>query len=349
MAPAILASPAIVTFEERPPDIVNNVASLGFGLDDLIARNKIHIEHVAVDPPNSPKSATMILKPCSFGWSWPFNRWGRSGSCSTPSRACSPHFQTPQSCEPKSAACSTGSRSVSSPRSSPRSGARERSPARAWRSTSPIVFFCWIIGPEPDIHPPAPHREVSRHRSWHQRISISDRRRRLQRASGERARSRHKVFEERISTGIPDLDAMLAGGGFHRGSSILVSGVAGSGKSSLAASFVDAACRNGENALYFSLRNPPSRWCETCIRSESTSSPTWTRANSTMSRRGRRSTASNAPRDHVARNCAVKAETRRPRPDLRLRFVGTRGRNPGHAAQNGRFSKSRGVTGVLPI
>ena len=63
----------------------------------------------------------------------------------------------------------------------------------------------------------------------------------------------HKVFEDRISSGIPDLDNMLAGGGFHRGSSILVSGVAGSGKSSVAASFAEAACAAGERALIFSF------------------------------------------------------------------------------------------------
>ncbi|MGH7064919.1 MAG: circadian clock protein KaiC, partial [Stellaceae bacterium] len=63
----------------------------------------------------------------------------------------------------------------------------------------------------------------------------------------------HKVFEDRISSGIADLDDMLAGGGFYRASSILVSGVAGSGKSAVAASFVDAACTAGERALYFSF------------------------------------------------------------------------------------------------
>jgi len=63
----------------------------------------------------------------------------------------------------------------------------------------------------------------------------------------------HKVFEERISSGVPDLDAMLTGGGFHRGSSVLLSGVAGSGKSSLGLCFADAACRRGERALYLSF------------------------------------------------------------------------------------------------
>jgi circadian clock protein KaiC len=63
----------------------------------------------------------------------------------------------------------------------------------------------------------------------------------------------HKVFEDRISTGVPDLDAMLTGGGFYRGSSILLTGVAGSGKSSLACKMADAACQRGERALYLSF------------------------------------------------------------------------------------------------
>ncbi|MEY9281204.1 circadian clock protein KaiC [Bradyrhizobium yuanmingense] len=63
----------------------------------------------------------------------------------------------------------------------------------------------------------------------------------------------HKVFDERISTGVPDLDAMLTGGGFYRGSSILLTGVAGSGKSSLACMMADAACKRGECALYLSF------------------------------------------------------------------------------------------------
>jgi circadian clock protein KaiC len=63
----------------------------------------------------------------------------------------------------------------------------------------------------------------------------------------------HQVARGRISTGIKELDAMLGGKGFHRGSSILISGTAGTGKSSLAAAFVDAACRRGERCMYFAF------------------------------------------------------------------------------------------------
>ncbi len=60
----------------------------------------------------------------------------------------------------------------------------------------------------------------------------------------------HTASNQKISTGVPRLDAMLGGKGFYRGTSILVSGGAGTGKSSLAAHFVQAACRRGERALY---------------------------------------------------------------------------------------------------
>jgi circadian clock protein KaiC len=63
----------------------------------------------------------------------------------------------------------------------------------------------------------------------------------------------HPAPIDRISTGIPRLDTMLDGKGFYRGSSILVTGTAGTGKSSLAAHFVDAACRRGERCLYFAF------------------------------------------------------------------------------------------------
>ena len=58
------------------------------------------------------------------------------------------------------------------------------------------------------------------------------------------------VSNERVSTGIPRLDGMLGGQGYYRGSSVLISGTAGTGKTSLAAYFADAACRRGERCLY---------------------------------------------------------------------------------------------------
>ncbi|HEV7515517.1 MAG TPA: circadian clock protein KaiC [Thermoanaerobaculia bacterium] len=64
---------------------------------------------------------------------------------------------------------------------------------------------------------------------------------------------KHAASRERVSTGVPQLDAMLGGGGYYRGSSVLVSGTAGSGKSSLSAHFAAAACKRGERCVYFAF------------------------------------------------------------------------------------------------
>lgn len=69
----------------------------------------------------------------------------------------------------------------------------------------------------------------------------------------------HKARKERISTGVSTLDAMIEGGGYYRGSSILVSGSAGTGKSTLAAAFLAAACARGERALLFAYEESASQ------------------------------------------------------------------------------------------
>jgi circadian clock protein KaiC len=69
----------------------------------------------------------------------------------------------------------------------------------------------------------------------------------------------HKASRERISTGIPRLDAMLGGQGFYRGSTILLTGPPGSGKTSVGAHFAHAAAQRGERALYFAFEESPNQ------------------------------------------------------------------------------------------
>ena len=66
------------------------------------------------------------------------------------------------------------------------------------------------------------------------------------------------VSQERISTGVMGLDEMLGGHGVFQGSAVLVSGTSGTGKTTIAASFADAACRRGENVLFFSFEESSS-------------------------------------------------------------------------------------------
>jgi circadian clock protein KaiC len=80
----------------------------------------------------------------------------------------------------------------------------------------------------------------------------------------------------RVSTGIPGLDAMLGKLGVFRGSSVLVSGTAGTGKSSVAAAFAEAACRRGDRALYFAFEESASQFMRN-MRSVGVHLERWTR------------------------------------------------------------------------
>ena len=69
----------------------------------------------------------------------------------------------------------------------------------------------------------------------------------------------HAASTERVSTGVPQLDTMLGGDGVYRGSTVLVSGTAGTGKTSLAAHFAHAACGRNERCLMFAFEESPSQ------------------------------------------------------------------------------------------
>jgi circadian clock protein KaiC len=69
----------------------------------------------------------------------------------------------------------------------------------------------------------------------------------------------HQASTERVSTGVRELDDMMGGKGFYRGTSILLSGAAGTGKTTLASSFIDAACKRGERCLYFAFEESTSQ------------------------------------------------------------------------------------------
>ena len=67
----------------------------------------------------------------------------------------------------------------------------------------------------------------------------------------------HDASTERVSSGIPDLDTMLEGKGYYKGASILVSGMAGSGKSTVSAHFANSVCESGQRCIYFAMEESP--------------------------------------------------------------------------------------------
>jgi circadian clock protein KaiC len=69
----------------------------------------------------------------------------------------------------------------------------------------------------------------------------------------------HTISDEAVPTGVKDLDAMLGIGGYFKGSSILISGLAGTGKSTFGAAFASASCGRGERCLYFAFEESPDQ------------------------------------------------------------------------------------------
>ena len=69
----------------------------------------------------------------------------------------------------------------------------------------------------------------------------------------------HKASSDRIPTGIARLDEMLGGQGVYRGSSVLISGSAGSGKSTISAKFAETTCSDGERAILFAYEESPEQ------------------------------------------------------------------------------------------
>lgn len=243
-----------VSFEERPSDIVENVASLGFDLDALIEAEKVVIEHIEVDPSEVAEIGDFDLEGLFLRLELAIDSIGAKRVVLDTIESLFSAFtnQAVLRAEIRRLFDWLKDRGLTTVITGERGdGALTR------QGLEEYVSDCVLL---------LDHRVQNQ---------ISTRRLRIVKYRGSSHGTNeypflidqggfsvlpvsslglnHRVFDERVSTGVADLDAMVGGGGFHRGSSILISGVAGSGKSSLAASFVDAACKAGQKALYFSF------------------------------------------------------------------------------------------------
>jgi circadian clock protein KaiC len=243
-----------VTFEERPGDIVSNVASLGFALNDLVEEGKIAFEHIALDPSELAEIGDYDLEGLFLRLEFAIDSIGAKRIVLDTIESLFSTFSNEAILRAeirrlfdwlKDRGMTTVITAERGEGSLTRQGLEE------------YVSDCVIL---------LDHRVQNQ---------ISTRRIRIVKYRGTAHGTNeypflidqdgfsvlpvsslglnHKVFEDRISSGIADLDDMLSGGGFHRGSSVLISGVAGSGKSSVAASFANAACIAGERVVYFSF------------------------------------------------------------------------------------------------
>jgi circadian clock protein KaiC len=243
-----------VTFEERPEDIADNVASLGFDVEGLVADGLLAFEHIAIDPNELTEVGDYDLEGLFLRLELAIDSIGAKRVVLDTIESLFSAFTNPAILRAeirrlfdwlKDKGMTTVITAERGDGTLTRQGLEE------------YVSDCVIL---------------LDHRVHNQ---ISTRRMRIVKYRGTAHGTNeypflidedgfsvlpvsslglsHQVFEETIASGVPDLDAMLSTGGFHRGSSVMVSGVAGSGKSSLAASFVSASQARGERAIYFSF------------------------------------------------------------------------------------------------
>lgn len=249
-----------VSFEESAEDLVTNMRSLGFDIDDLVARKRIHIDVVRVEQPDVPESGEYDLEGLFIRLGHAIDSIGASrvvlDTVETLFGGISNHVLLRSELnrlfrwlkDRGVTAILTGEQG---------SGSLTR------HGLEEYVSDCVLL---------LDHRVQDQ---------ISSRRLRIMKYRGSTHGTneypflidadglsvlpvtslglKHKVSTQRVSSGISGLDKLLGGRGYYQGSSVLISGTAGTGKSSTAAHFVDAACRRRERALYFSFEESPSQ------------------------------------------------------------------------------------------
>lgn len=241
----------LVAFEETPQEMERNVASLGFDLKNLVDRNKLFLDYVHLEPSEIQETGEYDLEGLFIRLQHAVNSVGAKRICLDTLEALFSGFSKEGVLRAelrrlfrwlKERNLTTVITAEKGEKTLTRHGLEE------------YVSDCVIL---------LDHRV---------REQISTRRLRIVKYRGTShgadeypflidshgisvlpvtsLEMQHKVSNERVSTGIADLDEMLEGKGFYRGTSILISGTAGSGKTTMAACFVDAACRRGERCLF---------------------------------------------------------------------------------------------------
>jgi circadian clock protein KaiC len=249
-----------IAFEEREQDLVQNVASLGFDLDDLVERKLLALDHVHVD-------ATQIEEAGEYDLEGLFLRLDGAISSIGAKRVVIDTLETLFGGLSNHAILRAElvrlfhwlkERGVTTIVTAERgSGTLTRHGLEEYVSDCVVVL-------DHRVHDQVSTRRVrvvkyrgSTHGTNEYPFLIDETG--LTVVPITSAGLSHSVSDERVSSGIPTLDAMLGGGGYFRGSSILVSGPAGTGKSSLGAHFAAATCARGERCLYVSYEESPAQ------------------------------------------------------------------------------------------
>ena len=241
-----------VSFEERAEDLAANVASLGYDLDDLVARGKLAIDHVRVERGEIEETGEYDLEGLFIRLGYAIDGVGAKRIVLDTIETLFSGFQDTALLRAELrrlfgwlkdrgvTAVITGERGE---------GQLTRQGLEEYVSDCVVLLDNRVIDQITTRRLRVVKYRGSAHGTNeypflvdHGGISV------LPITSADLG---HKASREVVPSGVAGLDAMLGAGGFFKGSSILVSGVAGTGKTTVAAHVVDAACRRGERCLSF--------------------------------------------------------------------------------------------------
>jgi circadian clock protein KaiC len=249
-----------MSFEERAEDLTANVASLGYDANALVAGDKLVIDHVHIEPSEIEVSGEYDFEPLFVRLGYAIDRIGAKRVVLDTIEALFSGFidQSVLRAELRRLFGWLKDRGVTAVITG------ERGDGQLTRyGIEEYVSDCVILL-DNRVHDQVTTRRLrvvkyrgSQHGTNEYPFLIDDRGLSVMPITS--AGLEHRISSDIVSTGVPDLDAMFGKGGFYRGSSVLISGLAGTGKSTFSAWFANAICERGERCLYFAFEESPDQ------------------------------------------------------------------------------------------
>jgi circadian clock protein KaiC len=251
-----------ITFEETPEDLVQNVRSLGFDLDELISQNLIYIDHVRIERHEIDEAGEFDLEGLFLRLGLAIDSVGAKRVVLDTIEALFSGFTNHAilRAELRRLFLWLKERGVTAVITA------ERGDGQLTRQGLEEYVSDCVILLDHRVHDQVSTRRLrivkyrgSSHSANEIPFLIDDDG--ISVIPVTSVGLKHTVSNERIPSGIAALDSMLGGQGFYRGSSVLVAGSAGTGKSTFAASFALSACARGERCLYFAFEESEYQIC----------------------------------------------------------------------------------------
>ena len=249
-----------MSFEERADDLAENVASLGYDINALVAEKKLVIDHVRIEPAEIEVNGEYDFEPLFVRLGYAIDQVGAKRVVLDTIEALFSGFtdQSVLRAELRRLFGWLKDRGVTAIITG------ERGEGRLTRfGIEEYVSDCVILLDNRVLDQVTTRRlrivkyRGSSHGTNEYPFLIDERGISVMPITS--AGLNHKISSEAVPTGTPDLDAMFGLRGFYRGSSVLISGLAGTGKSTFSGAFANAMCKRGERCLYFAFEESPDQ------------------------------------------------------------------------------------------